>query len=119
MANNMGAAVGAPPQGDGNQRLFPVPQIGASATVVSGAASADIALPTDAAGNAYRGYFVTASQAAWITFGTAAQTAVAAAANNILLPANFFDWIVPPAGATHVAGIQDTAAGKVCFVGAF
>jgi hypothetical protein len=119
MANNMAALVGAPPIGDGNQRLFPVPQLGASATVAAGAASADIALPTDVIGNAYRGYFVTSTQAAWITFGTVAQTAVASAANNILIPANFFDWLVPPIGATHVAAIQDSAAGKVNFTGAF
>lgn len=115
----MAAPVGAPPVGDGNQRLIAVPQLGAAATLTTGASSTDIALPTDATGAAYKGYFVTTTQAAWITFGTTAQTAVASAANNILLPANFFDWIVPPAGATHVAGIQDSAAGKVCFVGAF
>lgn len=119
MPSNMAALVGAPPIADGNQRIIAFPQIGAAATVASGASSADIALPVDAAGVAYKGYFVTSTAAAWITFGTTAQTAVASAANNVLLPANFWDFLVPPVGATHVAAIQDSSAGKVCFTGAF
>jgi hypothetical protein len=119
MANNIAALGGTPPVSDGSSRAIPVPVIGVSATVASGAASADIALPTDSNGNVYKAYLVTASQGAWITFGTAAQTAVASAANTILLPQNFFDIIAPPPGSTHVAAIQDSAAGKVNFTGLF
>ena len=117
MANNMGALALAPPVGPQNQQFPAIPQLGAAASITTGAASVDISLPTDANGAAYKVYFITASVACWITFGTVAQTAVASAAGNILIPANFFDYIAVPTGATHVAAIQEGAAGKITFVG--
>jgi hypothetical protein len=117
--SNMAAQVGAPLVFDGNQRAIAVPQLGASSTLTTGAASADIALPVDANGKAYRAYRVAASAACWVTFGDVAQTAVAGNANNVLIPAGYWDYVVAPLGATHVAGIQDSAAGKCCFTGIF
>lgn len=110
---------GVQAKSDSNRNPIAGPVTGAAATVASGAGSANIALPADAAGKPYPAFLVTTSQAAWVCWSNAADAAVASAANTILLPANFWDILAPPAGATSISAIQDTAAGKVCLTGVF
>ena len=96
-------------------------RLGNSATVTTGASSANIALPTDPNGNLYAAYLVQSTATAWWDFcTTGADTVVAAAANATpAVPGQGSIPCVVPPGAGFIAAIQDAAAGKVTFTGCY
>lgn len=115
------ALVGATAQRDQQSGAVAVPQAGATSSITTGAASVNASLPKDSNNNYYPAVLITNSgNAAWIAFGTSGADAVVAGTSPaILIPANFFDYIAPPKGATNWCAIQDSAASKVCLVGVF
>jgi len=80
------------------------------ASLTTGAASARVALPVNSAGIAARVVRVAALNACYCKFGDAT---VVATANNILVQPADAVLLTVPKGATHIAGIQDAAAGKL------
>ena len=95
-------------------------RLGATTQIITGAASASVALPTDANGVQYKVVLVTAVAAAcWFNFNTAGDAAVATAASTYALSPNAPLLIVLPPGATQASAIQDTAAGHITFVGVY
>jgi hypothetical protein len=59
---------------------------GVAASITLSAVSANIALPTDASGNLYPAYQITATETAWFNFcTTSGDAAVAGAANTFLV----------------------------------
>lgn len=80
------------------------------ATLVTGATSAAVALPTNSAGSIARVIRVSAINACYAKIG--ASTVVATNADILIQPADAVVLTVPR-GATHIAGIQDAAAGRL------
>jgi hypothetical protein len=80
-----------------------------SAVQATGAASASIALPNNAAGKNNL-YYLAATANARFRLGQGAQTAVA---TDPLLQPGFPLYVLAPTGADTIAVIQDTAAGSV------
>lgn len=119
MAITPGAQRGrAPYQINGAEAVAPV-QLGASANVLTPSASATVTLPTDAAGNAYACYRITASGAVWFGFGSGPATPNGA--NEWLVGPGIVMDIIPPAGATQISAIFDAAstAGSLCITGLY
>lgn len=89
-----------------------IPTIGhaAGADITTGAASARIAIPVCSSGEVPRFIRVACTVAARFRLGTVAITAGAA---DVLLMPNDALTMTVPLGVTHIAAIQDTAAGKV------
>jgi len=77
--------------------------------ITTGAASAGAAIPVNGAGAVTRYIRITASVAACVRIGTGAQTAVATDA--VVQPGA--PLIIATLGCTHVAAIQQAAAGVV------
>lgn len=78
-------------------------------TAATGAATARTAIPTDSAGNLPRYIRVAAINESYVKLGS---SSVNATTNDVLIqPADAA--IFPVNGATHIAYIQGTAAGKV------
>jgi hypothetical protein len=104
---------------------------GNTAIVAAGAASANIALPVDAAGNQYQAVMLTATQPAWVAFCTSGSDAVVAATAPAILVNGFgipLVLAVPGAGAGtpirtnagFLAAIEGSAtAGTVCITGLY
>jgi len=104
---------------------------GNTAIVACGAASANVALPTDASGKQYQAVMIMSSQPAWVAFCTLNSDAVVAAtAPAILINGYGLPVIlaVPPGGAGtptggnagFLAAIEATVtAGSVCIVGLY
>jgi len=80
------------------------------ASLVTAGTSARVALPVNSAGIAARIVRVAALNACYCKFG---DVAVVATANNILIQPADSVVLTVPKGATHIAGIQDAAAGKI------
>lgn len=80
------------------------------ATIATSATSARVALPTNSAGIAARIVRVSALNACYCKFG---DVTVVATANNILVQPADAALLTVPKGATHIAGIQEAAAGKI------
>ena len=101
--------------------VIPALRLGNSATVITGAASANMALPLDPNGNLYAAYLVQCLIAAcWWDFVTSgADSVVAAAANSQPAQAGVDLIVVTPPGATNIAAIQQSAAGTLTFTGIF
>lgn len=78
--------------------------------IATGAASANSALPNTAAGTAPCAVRIAVTSAAHIKIGTAG---VAAAATDLLVQPNYPTVLGIPNGITHIAAIQDAAAGTV------
>lgn len=106
---------------------FPRFGVAASITTATNAASASIQLPVDANGNLYTGYQVISNTLVWVNINTAADAAVAGAANTYLVNGNGLPVTIPTpigmvAGATaQISAINDTqaAASKVNVIGIF
>lgn len=77
--------------------------------ITTGAASAGATLPVNTAGAVPRYIRITASVAACVRIGTGAQTAVATDA--VVQPGQSL--IIATMGCTHIAAIQQAAAGVV------
>ena len=93
----------------GAQPLAPV-RLGVSAGVAFTASAASVAIPTDAASNAYAAVRLTVSVAAWVAFTTGSGAATVAGANCYLIaPGTIWD-VIPPPGATTVSAINADAA---------
>lgn len=85
-------------------------QIGAvGSTITTGAASTRITIPTNAAAQKPNYLRIASTAYAFVKIG---DSSVTATSNDILLQPNEELYIVV-SGNTHVAAIQDTAAGKV------
>lgn len=80
------------------------------ATLVTGAASARVALPNNSAGSVARVIRVSAINACYCKLGDSEVTATNA--DILIQPADALVLTVPR-GATHIAGIQDSAAGRM------
>jgi hypothetical protein len=80
------------------------------ANITTGAASAAVAIPTDASGVVARRVRVAATSAAHVRIGTVGLSAVA---TDLLLQPNDAVKLTVPVGCTHIAAIQDTSAGVV------
>jgi hypothetical protein len=83
------------------------------ANIATGAASANVPIPTAQSGEIPRYVRVIATAAAHVKLGTAGVAAVAA--DLMVQPADSVTLVVPR-GMTHIAAIQDTAAGTVNIV---
>lgn len=92
---------------DGNGNAIQVMTLGANAADDIDGTSDRVALPTGAtAGNIIR---VAVNQDTYINFGT---SSVTAAATDVLLPAGV-EYMQVPAGSTHIAYLQVSAAGRI------
>lgn len=80
------------------------------ATLVTGAASARVALPNNSAGSVARVIRVSGINACYAKLGDS--SVVATNADILIQPADAVVLTVPR-GATHIAGIQDAAAGRM------
>lgn len=88
------------------------PQIGpgaVSANIAFGAASARVAVPTNAGGGAPRAVRLAATQPCRVRLGDS--TVAAVAADMLVQPQN--DVYIFMAGNTHIAAIQESAAGNL------
>lgn len=83
------------------------------ANIATGAASASVPIPTAQSGEIPRYVRVIATAAAHVKLGTSSVAAVAA--DLMVQPADSVTLVVPR-GMTHIAAIQDTAAGTVNIV---
>lgn len=94
---------------DANSNAIQVltPDVNNGVVGTTGAASASVALPT-----ATDIIQIVTQQDTWVKFGDSGVVAVAATAGNMLLLGGERAYRVP-AGATHMAFIQDSAAGRL------
>lgn len=108
----------APYQVNGAEATAPV-AMGASASIITPAASTTVTLPVDSAGNSYAAYRITASGSIWFGFG--AGPAVAGAANEWLVTIGMIMDVWPPAGSTQISAIFDAASttGSLCITGLY
>lgn len=84
----------------------------AGAYITTGAASQNVALPTDSSGGNPRYIRVSASAAAYVRLGK--DNTVAATANDMMVqPGDAVIMAVANAGETYIAALQVSAAGKV------
>ena len=88
--------------------IYTITQTGANIT--TGAASARVAIPTTSSGVLPVAIRVTATVAAHVKIG---DSAVAAVAADTLLGVGYPVILAVPRGVTHIAAIQDAAAGSV------
>jgi hypothetical protein len=96
-------------------------RLGNSTVLPTGASSATVALPVDSNGVQYAVVMVQSTAAGWFDFVQLVGDTIAAAAANTTLcvPGNSTVFYVVPPGAKFIAGIQDSAAGKICITGIF
>ena len=80
------------------------------ATLVTGSTSARVGLPTNSAGDVARVVRVSAINACYAKIGNSSVNATNA--DTLIQPADAALLTVPK-GATHIAGIQDSAAGRM------
>lgn len=113
------------PAGKGPQVLNGTPvtalTFGNVTSIVTGAVSANAAIPTDSNGNRYSVLLITViASAAWFNFcTTSGDVAVAGAANTFgVSPSQSYVVAVPP-GAKFIAAIEDSAAGTLNVVGLY
>lgn len=82
----------------------------AGSTIATGAASASIAIPVASSGEIPRFIRLSSSNGVHARLGTAA---VAATANDMLVNVSDAVILTVPRGVTHIAAIQEAAAGKL------
>lgn len=80
------------------------------ANITTGAASAAVALPVASSGEIARYYRITATNAAHVRLGLVGLTALA---TDVMVQPGCNLTLDVPRGLTHIAAIQDTAAGTV------
>ena len=121
-----GAPSGSRAAKDSSDGYAAAPAFGVSATITVSAASANIPLPTDANGNLYPAYLLTASLASWFCFCTSnSDASVVGAANNFYIngQGNPVYVATPQAQLNKQVGAFiasiSTGAGSVCVTGLF